>query len=833
MTTPYANVALPVPLSQLFTYSIPEHLHHSARRGSVVVVPFGSKVLTGVIVERTGTPPERSLRNIMDVLPRTQEVSEESVATALWMAEYYHAPIGETMKLFLHVGLSQISNRIVSLNDPPGLTQDPAIDRSKEWVKIHRFLAQGPATIKGLQKATSIKSIHSVVNAFVEKGLLVLEERLTAKPSAKKEWSVRFNASAEIPALKTDSHRRFFEFLQVHGHEDLPVKEVMQKTSVSLSTVKTFQKKQILEMFQRDVSRRQLIGTDDQSERSLTIQLNDDQHKAVRSITGAMANGTASTFLLYGITGSGKTQVYIEIIRECLSRNKTAIVLVPEISLTPQTVRRFHAHFGETVVWIHSKMSVGERYDAWRLSKEGTYKIVIGPRSALFAPLNNLGLIIVDEEHESSYKQYDATPRYLARDVAIVRGAQNNAVVVLGSATPSIESYTNALEGKFTLLQLPHRADNAHLPPVEIVNMVDERQRRYQAMKVKAKEIGKKAFEDAAKSISAALEEKIRDRIDKKEGVILLQNRRGFAPFIECNSCGHVEQCARCNVTMTYHAVQKHLRCHYCGTIAAPPTTCSQCGGFEFTMRGFGTQRVEEELRSLFPSARILRMDLDTTGGKHSHEKILRAFGNGEADILLGTQMVAKGLDFPRVTLVGVISADTQMMLPDFRSAERTFQLLTQVAGRAGRSTLRGEVIIQTSQPDHYALKHVRDHDFVGFYTEEVGFRRSVGYPPYARIVVLEFKGRSEKKVEETAMLFGKKLSSVLERQWLLGPAPAVLSKIKDEYRWHIIVKADKEKDKNGTRARTAVARVYAELQKDSLARMVSVTIDVDPAGIL
>ncbi|MBI2429475.1 MAG: primosomal protein N' [Ignavibacteriales bacterium] len=582
-------------------------------------------------------------------------------------------------------------------------------------------------------------------------------------------------------SIEKKNQSRILELLYNLAVDEVRVKDFLTSAKTTLSTLKTLAQNGFVELFQKEISRKQIVESDEQTQRSLSIRLNDDQQRAVGSIITSMETHNHSAFLLHGVTGSGKTQVYIEVIRKALEQSKSSIVLVPEISLTPQTVRRFQIHFGDLVIWMHSKMSDGERYDAWRLLKKGKYKIVIGPRSALFAPVQNLGLIVVDEEHESSYKQFDASPRYHARDVAVVRGVMNNAVVVLGSATPSIESYANALEGKYTLLTLPERADNAQLPPVEIVDMVEERKQRYARMKVRAKEIGKKAFDDAAKSISSFLEEKIRDRLEKKQGIILLQNRRGFAPFIECNSCGHVEQCDRCSVTMTYHATKKHIRCHYCGKVKAPPTTCSHCGGFEFAMRGFGTQRVEEELKILFPSANILRMDLDTTSRKHSHEKILQQFGKGEADILLGTQMVAKGLDFPCVTLVGVISADTQMMLPDFRSAERTFQLLTQVAGRAGRSTLRGEVVIQTSQSSHYALKHVQDHDFVSFY----------------------------------------------------GPSPAVLSKIKNDYRWHILVKANKETDKNGTRARTSVARVAEELQKESLKQKVKIIVDVDPAGIL
>ncbi|MEW5799980.1 MAG: primosomal protein N' [Bacteroidota bacterium] len=832
MSHSLVTVALPVPLPQLFTYSVPPSFEPLIVRGSIVVVPFGNKILVGVVFDFTQTVPRASLKHVLDVLPNQTNLTPEHLKTAQWISDYYHSPIGETVRLFLHVGLSQISERQVFL------TKDAATvplqgKKKNDGQRIVSALTNGPLSVRRLQQATGIRSINSLVSTLAADGVVSVKELLSAQPNTKTALFLRRLSKTyeELPRRKNQA--RLVEHLRALEADEVQVKSFLSASKTTLQTLKALALAGYIDIVRKEISRRREIKSDEQTQKSLSIVLNKDQRQAVESIVRTMGTNSNSTFLLHGVTGSGKTQVYIEAIRHALEQGKSSIILVPEISLTPQTVRRFQAHFGDTVIWMHSKMSDGERYDAWRLTKEGTYKIVIGPRSALFAPVQNLGLIVVDEEHESSYKQFDATPRYHARDVAVVRGMMNNAVVVLGSATPSIESYANALEGKYTLLTLPERADNAQLPPVEIIDMVEERKQRYAKMKVRAKEIGKKAFEDAAKSISSFLEMKIRDRLEKKEGIILLQNRRGFAPFIECSNCGHVEQCDRCSVTMTYHATKKHLRCHYCGKVKSPPTTCSHCGGFEFAMRGFGTQRVEEELKILFPTAKILRMDLDTTSRKHSHEKILQQFGKGEADILLGTQMVAKGLDFPRVTLVGVISADTQMMLPDFRSAERTFQLLTQVAGRAGRSTLRGEVVIQTSQSSHYALKHVQDHDFVSFYNEEIAFRKSIGYPPFSRIVVVEIKGKNEKHVEAIATLFGKKLSALLPREGILGPSPAVLSKIKNDYRWHILVKANKESDKNGTRARTSVARVADDLQKESLKQKVKIIVDVDPAGIL
>lgn len=824
-----ADVALPVPLAQHFTYSIPTHLTDVVVRGSAVIVPFGRKVLTGIVVGFPTERPSVPIKPISDVVDLLPMVGAEELQLAAWIAEYYHAPFGETIRLFLPPGYGQTSKRIIVLNDPLPIT----LSLTASQRKIVTALRTGPATLLQLRKAVGTKNLYATINALTALGVLTVTERAAKKNAQKRVWYFRRTESTAEPELRGTKQKSLWSIVQQLSTAEYDAAVFMKEHGATLAALRALSEKGLLSLYQKTVERRTEFMPDEQSNRQLAIRMNDAQEACVRSIAGSIDTGTAKTFLLHGITGSGKTQVYIETIRQTLERGKTAIVLIPEISLTPQTVRRFQTHFSENVVWMHSRMSDGERHDAWRAVRAGKYSIVIGPRSALFAPVKDIGLIIVDEEHESSYKQFDSSPRYHARDAAIMRAALHKAVVVLGSATPSIESYANAQQGRYTLLTLSERADNAVLPPVVVVNMTDERRKLYAEAKLKAKELGKKAFEDLSRSISPLLESKIRERLEKKEGTILLQNRRGFAPFIECRSCGHVEQCDQCNVTMTYHATKKHMRCHYCGSVKAPPTACSQCGGFEFAMNGFGTQRVEQELIALFPTAVISRMDMDSTSRKGSHEAILKNFGEGGADILLGTQMVAKGLDFPRVTLVGVISADTQMMLPDFRSAERTFQLLTQVAGRAGRSTLAGEVVIQTSQPGHYAMKYVQEHDFIGFFTEEVEFRRALTYPPFSRIIVLEFKGKGEASVERLAAEAGRKLLKLLSRDSVLGPSPAVLSKIKNEYRWQIIIKASKEHDQNGTRARHAAARVVAELQTQAASSHCRIIVDVDPAGIL
>jgi primosomal protein N' (replication factor Y) len=477
------------------------------------------------------------------------------------------------------------------------------------------------------------------------------------------------------------------------------------------------------------------------------------------------------------------------------------------------------------------------------LTREGKYSIVIGPRSAVFAPLKNLGLIVVDEEHEASYKQFDQSPRYHARDVALVRAQHLDAVVVLGSATPALESYANAMSGKYTLIELPERVDNAQLPKIEIVDMANERQKKLTIFREQRKaefkqdpamaRLSKRKFE--VEMISDLLKQHIARRLEKKEGIIILQNRRGFAPIIECPDCGYVEMCDNCNITLTYHLTKQHLRCHYCGYVKHPPEACPKCQSIDIRYRGFGTQRIEGELHRLFPSARLLRMDLDTTSRRGAHDRILHAFAEGEADILLGTQMVAKGLDFSRVTLVGVISADTQMLLPDYRSAERTFQLLTQVAGRAGRSTLAGEVIIQTFQPSHYSLRHVESHDFTSFYLEELSYRKELLYPPYSRIVLIECKGERESEVIRHANIIAGLLKQHVGTYLVLGPAPAAITKIKKHFRWHIVVKDVKGSDPSARPLHRTLKDVFWEYSASvaGKSKEVQCSIDVDPAGMM
>jgi primosomal protein N' (replication factor Y) (superfamily II helicase) len=839
----YADVVIPSGPDRAFTYLVPEDLQASIAVGCRVLVPFGRKYATGLVVRTPETTPLTSLKPVADVLDVGPSFSPALLALCRWIAEYYMAPLNEVVRTALPHGFGGTSKRrvraIVTADDPRLMELKTRAPR--RFTLVRHLCEHGPALITDLKRLGGTASIHSLVNALERDGIVMSEEVLPRpKDHARQRDFIdltRINPELlqqtidGLPARRAKARELLEAVRRMHDQElkETDLLDLLKQTGASTGLCAPFKRSGLLYIVRRSVSRTQEYGTE---QRTLDITLNPQQQLVLERITAAMAGGSAETFLLHGVTGSGKTQVYIECIRHCLAAGKSAIVLVPEISLTPQIVRRFKSHFGDRAQVVHSRMSPGERGDVWRVARSGSCRIVIGPRSALFAPLQDVGLIVVDEEHEASYKQFDAIPRYHARDVAIMRGKQGKAVVLLGSATPSLESYANAQSGKFTLLELPERADNAVLPTVRLVDMTEERRHAYQQLKTSLPPDERSSLRHFQQSsLSRVLREHIAARIEKKEGVILLQNRRGFAPYVSCPDCGYVAMCDDCQVSLTYHLAKRHLRCHYCGHVRPPLTTCPTCGSAEVAMHGVGTQRVEEELALTFPGVRVLRMDLDTTTRRGAHDRILRKFGEGEADILLGTQMVAKGLDFPHVTLVGVISADTQMLLPDFRASERTFQLLTQVAGRAGRSHLRGEVIIQTAQPDHRTLTHIIDHNFRTFFEEELASRAELQYPPFSRLTLIETKGESEEEVRQAAEHLAATLKHTPGPFELLGPAPAVIGKIQRLFRWHVILRTPKNADPTGgvTRSRLQAALAGAT----GAARKVQIIVDVDPVGMM
>ncbi len=557
--------------------------------------------------------------------------------------------------------------------------------------------------------------------------------------------------------------------------------------------------------------------------------LTPDQRAALDSLVAALDEREPSPFLLQGVTGSGKTLVYVELLRAALARGRTAIVLVPEISLTPQTVSRFRSHFGDQVAVLHSGLSDGERYDAWRQLQSGRRRIAVGARSALFAPLEDLGVVVVDEEHDASYKQSEA-PRYHARDLAVIRARAHGAVCVLGSATPSLESWQNARTGKFRRLLLPHRVGGARLPEVRVLDLRIARKKRDDGKPRSPEGNSGRGGDVLSEELVAAVDERLR----RREQVILLLNRRGYAAFVQCRECGEVERCENCSVSLTFHRTTRRLVCHHCRYEKPVPTRCSRCGSQDLSFRGLGTEQVERIAAEAFPGARLARMDVDTTSGKWSHQEILGRVERGEVDILLGTQMISKGLDFPRVTLVGVVNADVGIHLPDFRASERTFQLLSQVSGRAGRGVLGGEVIIQTSLPEHYAIRAAVTHDFEAFAQRELAERVRPRYPPHVRLVNVVLSspeqaaaaGSAEAAVAWLRPRLARSARRGGEGVEIVGPAPAPIERLHGRWRWHFLMRS------RSPLALGEAARWLAQEHRLP-AGDVRLTLDRDPVALL
>ncbi|MCK8823621.1 primosomal protein N' [Fuchsiella alkaliacetigena] len=605
--------------------------------------------------------------------------------------------------------------------------------------------------------------------------------------------------------------REVLNYLIENHQQQLTVSELAEAVDTYPGTVYKLHEKGLIE-YEQLVVRRNPYAEDIKTTEPL--QLTAEQEEALAKLRQLRARDETGTLLLKGVTGSGKTEVYLQAIRETLARGEEAIVLVPEISLTPQTVNRFKSRFGRQVAIYHSRLSAGERFDEWLRMKQGQAQVVVGARSAIFAPFSNLGLIVIDEEHESSYKQSDH-PKYHARRVAIERARLAGALTLLGTATPALESYYRAQQGEYELVELSSRIADRPLPPVEIVDLRQE-----------LKQGNKSIF-------SSSLATAIEDRLAKEEQIILFLNRRGFANFVLCRECGYVLKCEHCDVSLTYHAQEELLRCHYCDYQLAVPKLCPYCQSRYIKHFGVGTQQVEEAVHSKFPTARTLRMDLDTTTYKGAHRQLLNRFKRGEADILIGTQMIAKGHDFPQITLVGVITADTALNFPDFRAAETTFQLLTQVAGRTGRGDITGQVIIQSYTPEHYSIQLAKEHDYRHFYEQEIKYRRDLAYPPFTRLINFIIRGEQESSVAQVANQLGSIMAGELsiaeqEEVDILGPSPAALAKLRGEYRWQLILKG-----KNLALMRELGQRSLEILNNSINLGKIVISVDIEPIGML
>ncbi len=807
----YVDVIFPHPPWQRFTYQIPDRFIHQICLGHRVLVPLGRRKITGFVVDFTAHPGIEGLREIEELMDPYPLLTPELLKLTHWISTYYLSSWGEVIKAALPPGVHRKTRLVVRFC---GVKEtDHKLLSENQRAILEYVQNKGEISYESLQRQFEKIDLRFILGEL-EKMEWVAVEHVLEKASVRiklGKWIslVREIGSEDIQILEKKAPR------QAKAINDLIMNGgavYRKELKVDFSVIRKLEKSGWIEVSEKEIFRDAYPDVPIRSPKSL--RLTEEQKSVLSKMDSALTKGEFGVFLLHGVTSSGKTQVYIESIRKILRCGKSALILIPEIALTPQAVQRYRGVFGEEVAILHSMMSPGERYDSWRKVREGKSKICLGPRSAVFAPLQNLGLIVVDEEHEDSYKQTDPAPRYHARDVAVVRGKIANCAVLLGSATPSIESYTNALTGKYTLCELKHRIDRVPLPRIVLMD-------RTGLLK-----------KDQTRVFSPLLKKEIGERLKKKEQVILLQNRRGYASFLQCQACGAIESCPYCAISLTYHQKDYRLRCHYCGFEKAAPDGCIKCGSATLRYRGVGTQRVEAEVRKYFPQARSFRMDLDTTRRKGSHYRIVTQFEEGKADILLGTQMVAKGHDFPGVNLVGIISADTGLFFPDFRSGERTFQLLTQAAGRAGRRACRGEVIVQTCSPDNPILRFAMDQDYSGFYQWECEQRKSLHYPPWGRLIGVHFRGAVAEAVDKAAHAFVDCIRPGDFFEWL-GPVSSPLSRIKGIYRYQIIFRGDKNRDPSGKRLRERVKHGLNEFCEKTRYQHVRIRIDVDPIDMM
>ena len=808
----WVDVLFPRPPLRPFTYEVPERFRRDLCLGHRVVTPLGRRKMVGFVVDFVERPTVSDLREVEDVLDPYPLLTPELLRLTRWVADYYLCSWGEVVRAALPPGVHREDQLVVRRMEDAVGSDEPLTDVEEGVLGLVEEKGKG-VSLRTLERRFGKKGIRFGLGRLERMGMVRVEPVLTdPEVRVRAEWWVSLREeidSEEIQRLRERAPRqaRVLSALVDWGGEARRC-----DFEVDFGVLRTLERKGWVDLWEEEVVRDYYGHV--AVEKPSPVTLTQEQKNALSQMDDALGKGLFRVFLLHGVTASGKTQVYIEAIRRVLDQGKTALVLIPEIALTPQAVQRYRGHFGDGVAVLHSRMSRGERYDAWRKLRDGTYRIGLGPRSAVFAPLENLGLIVVDEEHEASYKQTDPAPRYHARDVAIVRGQLNGCGVILGSATPSLESYFNCRKGKYVLCELTHRIDQVPMPSVSLVN---------------TNEI---VTDEESRILSPLLRQKMAERLDRGEQVILLQNRRGYATFLRCGACGMVARCPRCDITLTYHQRNRRLRCHYCGFQRGAPGVCPECSGATLGYRGVGTERVEEEVRRFFPGVRVSRMDSDTTRRKGAHDKIVRGFEEGRGDVLLGTQMVAKGHDFPGVTLVGIVSADTGLHFPDFRSGERTFQLLTQASGRAGRRTVSGEVVIQTLSPDDPALRFAAAQDVVGYYEWEMGQRESLGYPPWGRIVVVRFKGVEEVVVAEAARRF----VALIERDGsseILGPVPSPLSRIRGMYRYQVIFRERKDQDPSGRNLRERVRKGLTRFWEQTRFASVRVAMDVDPADMM
>jgi primosomal protein N' (replication factor Y) len=803
-----ANVIFPLrPLPEL-TYLVPPLLGSQIKIGHRVLAPIGKEKECGFIVGFPDQTEIIGLKSIEDLVEQEPVLPSDLIALSRWISSYYMVSLGETIRAMLPAPLHRESRLFIQRMkynpDKQNLTEI-----QKTLLSIFQKVEQ--VDFEKLKKQVRGKNLRSEIRKLESMQLVRCHYTPDNSFSPNLRKSIIVN---EIP--------QSFELIDLG--KKAPKQAAVLKRLVQygiaveygpewdLTILKKLEKRGLIEIREHESFRDAYSHIEQLPQKS--IRLTADQSAAVECIGQGLNRNVFSPYLLFGVTASGKTQVYLEIVQKALNQHKTALILIPEISLTPQAVQRYRSRFGNLVAVLHSRMSQGERHDSWKKLRKGTSRIALGPRSAIFAPLECLGVIIVDEEHDSSYKQNDPAPRYHARDLAVMRAKQNQCVIILGSATPSLETYANAKQGKYHLCRLPERIDRVPMPRIYLVD--------------------KNELPDSAKSktLSPLLNQKLQAIHQQREQTILLQNRRGYATYLRCKACGFIESCTNCDLTLTYHQTDRQLKCHLCGFQKHAPSLCAQCGGANLRYRGAGTQKVEEEVRQCFPEMHLLRMDLDTTRTKHAHSRIINAFEKKEADILLGTQMVSKGHDFPGVNLVGIVSADTGLLFPDFRSEERTFQMLIQAAGRAGRRNRQGEVVIQTYYPEHPLFQFVLRQDYEAFFEYAMKNREPFKYPPFGRLIAIRFRSGDFQQGVKASNLFFHVLPRSKKYE-TLGPVSSPISKKKGQYRFQIIIRASRRLDPVGRVMRDSIQKAVNRYHDSAHFPKVYMIIDVDPVDVL
>ena len=813
----FIEVVLPLSLAQTFTYEVNEAEFQYIKPGFRVAVPFGkSKIYTALVLDVHQNKPEKyDAKEIHQILDEAPIVTQIQIKHWLWIASYYMCAIGDVYRSAIPSALLLESETIITQKNNDFVLESTLTD--DEFLVYQALQQQSSLKIQDIVGILNKKNVLTVIKRLIEKNILIVEEEVSESYKPKLLKYVRLNAMYNssdglnelLQILKKSEKQRevvmsYFQLMASEKSKPVSVKQLTEKSGATSAIVKALITKEIFEEY---VLQHDRVSFEANFKLNQLV-LSEAQDKALCEIQESFK--AQEVTLLHGVTSSGKTEIYIKLIESFLAQEKQVLYLLPEIALTTQLVTRLTAHFGNKVAVFHSKYSNNERVEVWlqSLEKSDKAQIIIGARSALFLPFNDLGLIIIDEEHEQTFKQSDPAPRYHARDSAIVLGNFHKAKVLLGSATPSIETYFNTQNKKYGLVELTERFSKVQLPEVELVDLKDKYFRK-----------------QMQGYFSDTLVNQMSDALALGEQIILFQNRRGYSPVLECITCGHVPECPQCDVSLTYHKHKNQLRCHYCGYSMAKPINCPACSSVDLTTKGFGTEQIQQEAQTLFPSAKVGRMDQDTTRGKFGFEKIIDSFKNREVDILVGTQMLAKGLDFDNVSLVGVMNADTMLYHPDFRAFERSFQLLMQVSGRAGRSEKRGKVIIQTYNPNHNTIQQVTNNDYFGMYKEQLYDRKIYFYPPYFRLIKITLKHRDYEKLKEGSMWLYQVMKQNLSIP-VLGPEEPGISRIRNEYLRVILIKIPQKENLGLIKGK--ISRMLNSFEAVAAYRSIKTVVNVD-----